>query len=163
MRKSTDPNQCLSIRKQLLCILDVQDQTGKVLYGETPREIREAQPSLTRKFFRLNCQPYVVMESVTITVDLRRLKHKPSHVPVKVWLMLTLGVSWRGMKCQLFPQGAEGQIKQGHKDSGHQSPVFYHQRALYYQSSFLQTLYIETGFQLSSDYYGICWYLVFKN
>lgn len=63
MRKSTDSNQCLSIRKQLLCILDVQDQTGKVLYGETPHEIREAQPSLTRKFFRLNCQPYVVMES----------------------------------------------------------------------------------------------------
>lgn len=26
-------------------------------------EIREAQPSLTRKFFRLNCQPDVVMES----------------------------------------------------------------------------------------------------
>lgn len=76
--------------------------------------------------------------------------------------MLTLGVSQLEMKCQLFPEGPEGQIKQGRKDSGHQSPVFYHQRAHYY-SSFLQTLYIETGFQLSSDYYGICWYLVFKN
>lgn len=63
------------------------------------------------------------------------------------------------MKCQLFPQGPEGQIKRGHKDSGHQSPVFYQQRAHYYYASFLQTLDIETGFQLEAliivEYAGI--------